>query len=157
MNENTPHPTFPLPQPLMAPLGVKVTPEMVQEVWDTFVKPTQSDDAPPQSIEMRALMGILRAVYEALEAGPIPAEINPGARTVPVQQIPAEYDGAVLIPADGHEVITTTDRQEFSRLTFTTKQSIWYGPNLAGLPGDLLIQATSPSRLTPGTWKVDDQ
>ena len=72
VNKNTTEPTFPLPQPLMAPIGVEITPEMVQEVWDTFVKPTQSDDAPPQSAEMRALMGILRAVYEALEAGPVP-------------------------------------------------------------------------------------
>ena len=72
-------------------------------------------------------------------------------------EIPPERDGAVLVPADGHKAITTTDGQEFSRLTFTTKQSIWYGPNLAGLPGDLLIQAASPSRLTPGTWKVADQ
>ena len=74
MNENTTHPTFSLPQPLIAPLGVKVTPAMVQDVWDTFVKPGQSDDAPPQSAEMRALMGILRAVHAALEAGPLPAE-----------------------------------------------------------------------------------
>lgn len=74
-----------------------------------------------------------------------------------VQELPPERDGVVLVPADGHKVITTTDGQEFSRLTFTTKQPIWYGPNLAALPGDLLIQATSSSRLTPGTWKVDDQ
>lgn len=75
----------------------------------------------------------------------------------PAQPLPPERDGVVLVPADGHKVITTTDGQEFSRLTFTTKQPIWYGPNLAALPGDLLIQATSSSRLTPGTWKVDDQ
>ncbi|MCM3578688.1 hypothetical protein M3686_11210 [Micrococcus luteus] len=74
-----------------------------------------------------------------------------------VQPRPAEYDGAVLIPAEGRKSITTTDGQEFARLTFTTKQSIWYGPNLAALPGDLLIQATSPSRLTPGTWKEAGQ
>ena len=83
MNENTTHPTFSLPQPLVAPLGVKVTPAMVQDVWDTSVKPGQSDDAPPQSAEMRALMGILRAVHAALEDGPIPAKIIPGSRTVP--------------------------------------------------------------------------
>ena len=157
MNENTPHPTFPLPQPLIAPLGVKITPEMVQEVWDTFVKPTQSDDAPPQSAEMRALMGILRAVHAALEDGPIPSKIIPGARTVPVQRIPAEYDGAVLIPADGCRAITTTSGQEFSRLTFTAKQSIWYGPNLAAPLGHYVIQTTSPSHLILGTWKEADQ
>ena len=75
----------------------------------------------------------------------------------PAQEPPTEHDGAVLVPADGHESITTTEGQEFSRLTFTTKQSIWYGPNLAARPGDLLIQAASPRRLTPGTWQVADQ
>lgn len=74
-----------------------------------------------------------------------------------VQELPPERDGVVLVPADGHKAITTTDGQEFARLTFTTKQSIWYGPNLAALPGDWVIQTTSPGRLTPDTWKVDDQ
>ena len=69
------------------------------------------------------------------------------------QEPPAEYDGAVLVPADGHKAITTTDGQEFTRLTFTTKQSLWYGPNLAARPGDWVIQTTAPGRLTPGTWK----
>lgn len=85
MTENTTGPTFPLPQPLMAPFGTEITPAMIQDVWDTFVKPSQSDDAPPQSAEMRALMGILRAVHAALDAGPAsgPAPaITPGARTV---------------------------------------------------------------------------
>jgi hypothetical protein len=55
-----------VPVPQVAPLGIDVTPEMVREVWDAFVKPSQSDDAPPQSAEMRALMAILRATYEGL-------------------------------------------------------------------------------------------
>ena len=75
----------------------------------------------------------------------------------PVQELPPERDGVVLVPADGHKAITTSDGQEFSRLTFTTKQSIWYGPNLAAQPGDWVIPTTAPGRLTPGTWKVDDQ
>ena len=75
----------------------------------------------------------------------------------PAQELPPERDGVVLVPADGHESITTTDGQEFSRLTFTTKQSIWYGPNLAAQLGDWVIQTTSTSRLTPGAWKVADQ
>lgn len=75
----------------------------------------------------------------------------------PVQELPPERDGVALVPADGHEAITTTDGQEFARLTFTAKRSIWYGPNLAAQPGDFVIQTTSRSRLTPGTWKVDDQ
>ena len=71
----------------------------------------------------------------------------------PAQELPPEYDGATLVPANGHEGITTTDGQEFARLTFTTKQSIWYGPNLAARPGDWVIQTTATDRLTPGTWK----
>ena len=39
---------------------------MVQDVWDVFAKPSQSDDAPPQSAEMRVLMGILRWAYQEL-------------------------------------------------------------------------------------------
>lgn len=72
----------------------------------------------------------------------------------PVQEPPAEYDGAVLVPADGHKAITTTKGQEFARLTFTTKQDLWYGPNLAARPGDWVIQTTVGDRLTPGTWRA---
>ena len=75
----------------------------------------------------------------------------------PAPELPPERDGVVLVPADGHKAITTTDGQKFSRLTFTTKRSIWYGPNLAAQLGDLVIQTTVADRLTPGTWKVDDQ
>ena len=74
----------------------------------------------------------------------------------PAQPLPPERDGVVLVPADGHEAITTADGQAFSRLTFTMKQGIWYGPNLAQL-GEYVIQTTSLSRLIPGTWKVGDQ
>ena len=75
----------------------------------------------------------------------------------PVQELPPERDGVALVPADGHKAITTTKGQEFARLTFTTKQDLWYGPNLAARPGDWVIQTTAGDRLTPGTWKVDDQ
>ena len=75
----------------------------------------------------------------------------------PAPELPPERDGVVLVPADGHKAITTTDGQKFSRLTFTTKRSIWYGPNLAAQLGDLVIQTTVADRLTPGTWKVADQ
>ena len=74
-----------------------------------------------------------------------------------VQELPPERDGVVLVPADGHEAITTTKGQEFARLTFTTKQDLWYGPNLAARPGDWVIQTTAADRLTTGTWKVADQ
>ena len=74
----------------------------------------------------------------------------------PAQELPPERDGVVLVAADGHESITTTDGQEFSRLTYSKELSKWYGPNLAQL-GEYVIQTTSLSRLIPGTWKVADQ
>lgn len=59
--------TISIPVPLVAPIGWEVDkPEMIQDVWDAFVKPSQSDNAPPQSAEMRVLMAILRSVYEGL-------------------------------------------------------------------------------------------
>ena len=61
MSENTVNITV----PTIAPMGVEVTPGIVREVWDTFVKPDQ-DAGNLQSGEMRALMAILRAVYEGL-------------------------------------------------------------------------------------------
>lgn len=57
--------TFECPVPTMAPLGVELDRDAVREVWDTFVKPGQ-DRGDLQSIEDRALMAILRAVYEGL-------------------------------------------------------------------------------------------
>lgn len=71
-------------------------------------------------------------------------------------ELPPEQDGVVLIPANGHKVITTVDGQEFTRLTYSAALSMWYGPNPAALPGDPIVQ-TSISRLTPGTWKLADQ
>ena len=52
-----------IPQPLIAPLGVPVNRDIVREVWDTYVT---KDEAYTQSAEERALMAILRAVYEGL-------------------------------------------------------------------------------------------
>ena len=72
----------------------------------------------------------------------------------PAQPLPPERDGVVLVPADGHESITTTKGQEFARLTFTTKQDLWYGPNLAARPGDWVIQTTAADRLHYGTWQL---
>ncbi|WP_214429835.1 hypothetical protein, partial [Escherichia coli] len=130
-----------------------VTPAMVQDVWDTFVKPGQSDDAPPQSAEMRALMGILRAVHAALEDGPIPAEIIPGSRTVP--PLPPESDGAVIVHLE-REAIRAKDNtghhNDFHRLTYDTDTRTWYGMDLAGN-----LRWTTTRDITPGTWKVADQ
>lgn len=47
------------------PFGMGITPGDVQDVWDAFVKPHQ-DSGEPQSVEMRVLMGILRATYREL-------------------------------------------------------------------------------------------
>jgi hypothetical protein len=56
-------PMMTIPVPMVAPLGIPIDAEACQMVWDTFVKPDQ-DSGQPQSIEMRQLMAILRAVYE---------------------------------------------------------------------------------------------
>ena len=93
------------------------------------------------------------------DEGALIGHLNQGSWWVrhAVQELPPEHDGVVLVPADGHKAITTTKGQEFARLTFTTKQDLWYGPNLAAQPGDWVIQTTAADRLTPGTWKVDDK
>ena len=62
--DHTPATTTPF-DPRVQPFGYAVTPEMVREVWDTFVKPDQ-DEGIPQSGEMRVLMAILRAAYATL-------------------------------------------------------------------------------------------
>lgn len=74
-----------------------------------------------------------------------------------VQKLPPEHDGVVLIPADGRKTLTTVDGQIFRRLTFTKELFVWYGPNLAAMPGTAIIQITSTERLTPGTWKVEEK
>lgn len=58
--------TLPGNPPTVAPFGTPISPSDVQDVWDAYVKPTQSDDAPPQSVETRVLMGILRWAYAEL-------------------------------------------------------------------------------------------
>lgn len=55
-----------IPVPQVAPLGWEVEdPEMIKGIWDTFVQP-DIDAQVPQSVEMRVLMAVLRAVYEGL-------------------------------------------------------------------------------------------
>lgn len=57
-----------IPMPTVAPVGWAIDdPQMIQDVWDVFVKPEQ-DAGMPQSIEMRKLMAILRAVFHGLSA-----------------------------------------------------------------------------------------
>lgn len=57
--------TFKCPVPIMAPFGAELPSSAVQEVWDTYIKPGQ-DKGDPQSIEERALMAILRAVFKGM-------------------------------------------------------------------------------------------
>lgn len=64
-DEPTPDPAFTAPIPTVRPLGYEVTAEMVQEVWDAYIKPGQ-DAGMPQSVEERVLMAILRSVYAGL-------------------------------------------------------------------------------------------
>lgn len=54
-----------IPVPRLAPFGIEVDSTGVMDVWNTFVKPDQDNDV-PQSVEMRALMAILRAVYQGM-------------------------------------------------------------------------------------------
>lgn len=56
--------TLTIPVPTVAPFGDEMSSkDSIQEVWDAFVKPSQQDEFAPQSVEMRVLMAILRAVY----------------------------------------------------------------------------------------------
>jgi hypothetical protein len=58
--------TITIPTPIVAPLGWAVdNPQMIQDLWDTFVKPEQDAGRPP-SVEMRVLMAVLRALYVGL-------------------------------------------------------------------------------------------
>ena len=59
--------TVTIPWPTVRPFDFEVTRDAVREAWDTFVVPDQESGG-PQSIEMRVLMGILRAVYEGRPA-----------------------------------------------------------------------------------------
>lgn len=60
--------TIEIPVPRVAPLMIPLDdPAMVQEVWDVFVKPDQEAGI-PQSVEMRMLMAILRAVHAGLSS-----------------------------------------------------------------------------------------
>lgn len=63
----------------VAPFGAEVTRDDVRNVWDAFVVPTQSDSAPPQSVEDRTLAAILRGVYEMLP----PTEREPVSEPTP--------------------------------------------------------------------------
>lgn len=62
----------------------------------------------------------------------------------PVQELPEE-DGAVIVPADGHEYIETQTGKKSRRLTWDAECLVWYDARGTHLDADI----------TPGTWKVD--
>ena len=64
-----------------------------------------------------------------------------------VQELPTEYDGAVIVPADGHEFIEIRAGKKSRRLTWDADAFVWYDAYGTYLCTDI----------TPGTWKVDDQ
>ena len=60
-----------------------------------------------------------------------------------VQELP-EADGAVIVPADGHEYIETRVGKKSRRLTWDAECLVWYDARGTHLHG----------AITPGTWKV---
>lgn len=89
---------YELRTPTMAPFGVPITKDGVQEVWDVFVKPMQRDDAPPQSVEDRALMAILRAVYGAMERGEVQTpQLDPEKVAEVVERSAAEWGDSARV------------------------------------------------------------
>ena len=63
-----------------------------------------------------------------------------------VQELP-EADGAVIVPADGHEYIETRVGKKSRRLTWDAECLVWYDARGTHLHGDI----------TPGTWKVEGE
>ena len=74
-----------------------------------------------------------------------------------VQDLPTE-PGAVIVPADGREYIRATANGSFRRASEAVlgPDGRWHGVwrKASGRVPDTSI---SPSDITPGTWKVDDQ
>ena len=72
-----------------------------------------------------------------------------------VQELPTE-PGAVIVPADGHEAITATLGSEtyHAREAILFSADAWLGAwrDTAGARAYM-----GPTRITPGTWQVDDQ
>ena len=64
----------------------------------------------------------------------------------PVKELP-EADGAVIVPADGHEYIETRVGKKSRRLTWDAECLVWYDARGTHLHGDI----------TPGTWKVGNR
>ena len=63
-----------------------------------------------------------------------------------VQELPTE-DGAVIVPADGHDYIETRNGKKSRRLTWDAECFVWYDARGTHLAGDI----------TPGTWQVEGE
>lgn len=69
----------------------------------------------------------------------------------PAQELPTE-DGAVIVPADGHDFIEQVgDCANYRRLTYDAASGRWIGWDMLNHEAEAL----SPEYITPGTWKVE--
>lgn len=75
-------------------------------------------------------------------------EVNEGTWYVrrAIQELPTE-DGAVIVPADGHEYIEIRAGKKSRRLTWDADAFVWYDAYGTYLGTDI----------TPGTWKVEEK
>ena len=74
----------------------------------------------------------------------------------PAQELPTE-DGAVIVPAEGHEFIGGDGGRLFARLTYSGQLRLWYGVVINGGPAWAALWYGEPEKITPGTWQVDGQ
>ena len=84
-------------------------------------------------------------------------EINDGTWHVRrhVQELPEE-DGAVIVPAEGHEFIEATicGETHYARAALRSWVGDWYA---AWRAGERKCALAASGDITPGTWKVADQ
>ena len=72
-----------------------------------------------------------------------------------VQELPTA-DGAVIVPAEGHEYIEA----RVCNKTYRAREAVrhWAGGwHAAWRSGSQMRGGVAPEEITPGTWKVDDQ
>ena len=74
----------------------------------------------------------------------------------PVKELPTE-DGAVIVPAEGFEFIWVEGGRYFDRLTYSGQLRRWYGVAVGVRSAWAAFWYGEPEKITPGTWKVDDQ
>ena len=73
----------------------------------------------------------------------------------PVQELPTK-DGAVIVPAEGHEFIEATicGETHYARAALRSWVGDWYA---AWRAGERKCGLAASGDITPGTWKVGDQ